>query len=107
MGTNAGAQMLSGSNNFLLAEDELGRIGAEQGLILGGALIILRLGLALSLFLKSIRLPKEDKLLPMIFCGTALFSITQGQWAQPSMLGYSVMVTGFLLAGINLNLKEE
>lgn len=105
MGTNAGAQMLSGSNNFLLAEDELGRIGAEQGLVLGGSLILLRLGFALSLFLKSIRLPKEEKLLPMIFCGTALFSLTQGQWAQPSMLGYSVMVAGLLLAGINKNLK--
>ena len=105
MGTNAGAQILSGSNKFLLAEDELGRIGAEQGLLLGGGIIILRLGLALNLFLKSIRLPEEEKLLPMIFCGTALFSLTQGQWAQPSMLGYSVMVTGLLLASINKNRK--
>ena len=107
MGTNAGAQMLSGSTNFLLAEDELGRIGAEQGLILGGSLIILRLGFALSLFLRSIRLSIEEKLLPMIFCGTALFSLAQGQWAQPSMLGYSVMVAGLLLASINNNLKTE
>jgi hypothetical protein len=105
MGTNAGAQMLSGKMNFLLAEDELGRIGAEQGLVLGGALILLRLGFALSLFVKSIRLPNEEKILPMIFCGTALFSLTQGQWAQPSMLGYSVMVTGLLLASINSNSK--
>ncbi|WP_289661618.1 hypothetical protein [Flavobacterium panacagri] len=105
MGTNAGAQMLSGSNGFLIAEDELSRIGGEQGLLLGGIIIMLRLGLALSLFMKSIRLPQEDKLLPVIFCGTALFSLTQGQWAQPSMLGYSVMVTGLLLAGINKNTK--
>lgn len=105
MGTNAGAQMLSGSNKFLIAEDELGRIGGEQGLLLGGGIIILRFGLALSLFLKSIRLPNEDKLLPMIFCGTALFSIVQGQWAQPSMLGYTVMVAGLLLASINKNPK--
>ena len=107
MGTNAGAQMLSGSVKFLIAEDELGRIGGEQGLILGGGTIILRILLALSLFLKSIRLPSEEKLLAMIFCGTALFSITQGQWAQPSMLGYSVMVAGLLLASINKNLKHE
>lgn len=59
MGTNAGAQMLSGSNGFLIAEDELSRIGGEQGLLLGGAIILLRLGLALSLFLKSIRLPRR------------------------------------------------
>jgi hypothetical protein len=99
--------MLSGSSKFLIAEDELGRIGGEQGLILGGGLIILRLWFSLSLFLKSIRLSKEDKLLPMIFCGTALYSITQGQWAQPSMLGYSVMVSGLLLASINIKLKTE
>jgi hypothetical protein len=107
MGTNAGAQILSGSNKFLLAEDELGRIGAEQGLLLGGGIIILRLALALNLFLKSIRLPKEDKLLPVIFCGTALFSIVQGQWAQPSMLGYAVIVAGLLLASTNKNRKIE
>lgn len=107
MGTNAGAQMLSGSNGFLIAEDELSRIAGEQGLLLGGGIIILRLGLALNLFLKTIGLPKEDKLLPFIFCGTALFSLTQGQWAQPSMLGYSVMVTGLLLASINENVKTE
>lgn len=107
MGTNAGAQMLSGSNKFLLAEDELGRIAGEQGLLLGGAIIVLRLGLALSLFLKSIKLPNENKLLSLVLCGTALFSITQGQWAQPSMLGYSVMVTGLLVASIKMNLKTN
>jgi hypothetical protein len=107
MGTNAGAQMLSGSNKFLIAEDELGRIGGEQGLLLGGGIIILRIGLALSLFLKSIRLPNDERLLSMVFCGTALFTITQGQWAQPSMLGYAVMVAGLLLASINKNLKTE
>jgi hypothetical protein len=31
----------------------------------------------------------------------------QGQWAQPSMLGYSVLVSGLLLASINMNLKTE
>lgn len=107
MGTNAGAQMLSGSTSFLIAEDELGRIGGEQGVLLGGGIILLRLGLAVSLFLKSIRMPHEDKLLPLIFCGTALFSLTQGQWAQPSMLGYSVMVTGLLVASTNIKLKKE
>jgi hypothetical protein len=107
MGTNAGAQILSGSNKFLIAEDEFGRIGGEQGLLLGGGIILLRLALALSLFLKSIKLPHEEKLLPLIFCGTALFSILQGQWAQPSLLGYTVMVAGLLLAAINKNVKTD
>ncbi|PTT18831.1 hypothetical protein DBR27_00280 [Flavobacterium sp. HMWF030] len=107
MGTNAGAQMLSGSNSFLIAEDELGRVGGEQGLILGGGLILLRLILAINLFFKSIKLPQENRLLPLTFCGTALYLITLGQWAQPSMLGCSVLTVGLLVASINMNLKTD
>lgn len=107
MGTNAGAQMLSGSNSFLIAEDELGRVGGEQGLILGGGLIFLRLVLAIRLFVKSIKLPQEDKLLPLTLCGTALYLIILGQWAQPSMLGCTVLTVGLLVASINMNLKTE
>lgn len=107
MGTNAGAQMLTGKNDFLISEGELGRLGGEQGLIFGGGLIALRLFLALALFYKSIRLPNASKLLPLTFCGTALFLITQGQWAQPSMLGCAVIATGLLVASINSNFKTE
>ena len=103
MGTNAGAQILSGKTDFLIAEDELSRITGEQGLLLGGGTILVRLGLAVSLFIKALQLPAEHKLLPVILCGTALFSLTQGQWAQPSMLGYTIIVSGILLALINKN----
>jgi len=107
MGTNAGAQMLSGSNTFLIAEDELGRVGGEQGLILGGGLIFLRLVLAINLFVKSIRLPQEDRLLPLTFCGTALYLIVLGQWAQPSMLGCAVLTVGLLVASLKMNLSQD
>ena len=105
MGTNAGAQMLTGKIKFLISEGELGRLGGEQGLILGGGLIALRLFLAIALFYKSLQLPNNLKLLPLTFCGTALFLITQGQWAQPSMLGSTVITAGLLVASININLK--
>jgi hypothetical protein len=107
MGTNAGAQMLTGKTKFLISEGELGRLGGEQGLVFGGGLIALRLILAISLFYKSIKLPSVYKLLPLTFCGTALFLITQGQWAQPSMLGCSVVAAGLLVASINVKLKTE
>jgi hypothetical protein len=107
MGNNAGAQMLVGKRDFLVSEGELNRVGGEQGLILGGGLIVLRLVLAISLFLKSIKLPSAYKLLPVTFCGTALFMITQGQWAQPSMLGCAVVATGLLVASINIKPKTE
>lgn len=107
MGTNAGAQMLTGKTDFLISEGELGRVGGEQGLILGGGLILLRIIFAIGLLYKSIRLPKESKLLPIIFCGTALYLITQGQWAQPSMLGCAIVASGLLVASINMNSKTE
>ncbi|WP_291153584.1 hypothetical protein [Flavobacterium sp. UBA7680] len=107
MGTNAGAQLLTGQRKFLVSEGELNRVGGEQGLILGGGLVVLRLVLAFGLFFSSIKLPGNYKLLPLTFCGTALFLITQGQWAQPSMLGCAVLATGLLLAGMNINLKTE
>jgi len=107
MGTNAGAQMLTGKIKFLISEGELGRLGGEQGLILGGGLIALRLILAISLLYKSIKLPSVYKLLSLTFCGTALFLITQGQWAQPSMLGCTVIAAGLLVASINIKLKIQ
>lgn len=107
MGTNAGAQMLAGNRTFLISEGELGRLAGEQGLILGGLLIGLRIVLAIKLLLTSLKLPKEDKLLPVIFCGTALLAIAQGQWAQPSVLGSAVIVSGLLIASINMNQKLE
>lgn len=107
MGTNAGAQMLTGKIKFLISEGELGRLGGEQGLILGGGLIALRLILAISLFYKSIKLPGVYKLLSLTLCGTALFLITQGQWAQPSMLGCAVIAAGLLVASINSKAKTE
>lgn len=107
MGTNAGAQMLTGKTKFLISEGELGRLGGEQGLVFGGGLIGLRLFLAIALFIKSIKLPNPYKLLPLTFCGGALFWITQGQWAQPSMLGCAVIATGLLIASINIKLKTE
>ncbi len=105
MGTNAGAQILTGKGGFfLVSEGEFGRLGGEQGLIFGGGLIALRIFLAIHLAVKSWRLPKEEKLLPFIFCGAACIALMQGQWAQPTVLGYGVLMAGLLLACFK---KEE
>lgn len=107
MGTNAGAQMLNGNRHFIISEGEIGRLAGEQGLIFGGLLIGLRLFLSIDLFVASIKVLKENNnILPIIFCGTVLLSITQGQWAQPSILGSAIIVSGLLLATINID-KEK
>lgn len=100
MGTNAGAQMLNGKITFLIAETEFGRLGGEQGIIFGGGLILLRVILGISMTMKSFRLPQEDKLLPFVLCGAAVVSLIQGQWAQPSILGYAVIMGGLVMASL-------
>ena len=100
MGTNAGAQMLNGKTTFLISETEFGRLGGEQGIVFGGGLIVLRIFLAVSIAIKSLKLPQEERLLPFIICGAACVAIMQGQWAQPSVLGYAIIMTGLVLASL-------
>lgn len=100
MGTNAGAQMLTGKIAFLIGETEFSRIGGEQGIIFGGGLILLRIVFAISISVQSLKLSKEKKLLPFIICGAACIAIFQGQWAQPSILGYAVIMTGLVMASL-------
>lgn len=100
MGTNAGAQMLSGKVVFLVSETEFGRLVGEQGIIFGGGVMCLRIFLAISIAIKSWKLPKEEKLLPFILCGAACSAIFQGQWAQPSVLGYAIIMTGLVMVSI-------
>ena len=108
MGTNAGAQLLKGKVTFLVAETEFGRLGGEQGIIFGGGLILLRTFLAISLAFRSIKLPHEQKLLPFILCGAACTAIFQGQWAQPTVLGYAIIMAGLVLASLkNDSISEQ
>jgi hypothetical protein len=98
MGTNAGAQMLTGKTVFLVSETEFGRLVGEQGIVFGLGIITIRLVLAFSIAIKSWKLPQEEKLLPFILCGAACSTIFQGQWAQPSVLGYAIIMVGLVLA---------
>ncbi len=101
MGTNAGAKMLTGKVDYLIAESEFGRLAGEQGIIFGGGLIFLRIFFAASIAIQSWKLPKEEKLLPFIICGAACATIAQGQWGQPSILGYGISMAGLVMASLN------
>lgn len=103
MGTNAGAQMLTGKTTFLISENEFNRLSGEQGIIFGGGLILIRVLLAIVIAMKSWNLPKDQKLLCFILCGTACIALVQGQWAQPTILGYAIIVVGMVMA----SLKKE
>lgn len=104
MGTNAGAQMLTGKTVFLVSEGEFGRLGGEQGIIFGGGIIVLRILLAVQIVIKSWKMPQQEKLLPFIICGAGCVALMQGQWAQPTILGFGTIMTGLVLASLK---KEE
>jgi hypothetical protein len=103
MGTNAGAQMLTGKISFLVSETEFGRLVGEQGIVFGGGIMFLRIFLTISIAIRSWKLPKEERLLPFILCGAACSAIFQGQWAQPSVLGFAVIMVGLVM----VNLKKS
>lgn len=101
MGTNAGSAMLTGDRAFLIAEGEWGRLIGEMGIVLGILTILVRLAFSFSLLLKSFFELRLGNILPWILLSFALLVIPQGQWAQPTTLGFSTVIGGLLLASLN------
>ena len=103
MGTNAGAQLMMGKREFLIAEGEWARLIGEMGFVLGLIAIILRGSLVFELLKKSWDAIKSENLLPWMLMSFAAVNLLQGQWAQPTALGFSVLIGGLVIA----SLKDE
>lgn len=101
IGTNGGAKFLTGQNTFLLAEGEWGRIILESGPILGLAFVIWRVLLTANLGLISYRLLKRGEILPIMLFGAGFIALLNGQFGQPTSLGFAVFVCGLCLATAN------
>jgi hypothetical protein len=103
MGTNAGAQLLVGhADEFLISEGEWGRLIGEMGAFLGIAAILLRVNICLKLIRESyIKLVKND-FLPWMLLSISLQALAQGQWAQPTALGFAVIVGGLSIASLKV-----
>jgi hypothetical protein len=101
MGTNAGAKLLTGkSGEFLISEGEWGRLIGEMGAVLGLTAIALRLSLSLKMLYEAYKRLKFDNLLPWIFVSASFLAVAQGQWAQPTALGFSVVMGGLTIASM-------
>ncbi|HEA31093.1 MAG TPA: hypothetical protein ENH91_14060 [Leeuwenhoekiella sp.] len=101
MGTNAGSQLLTGERAFLIAEGEWGRLIGEMGLLLGSAVILIRMLFCAEILLKSFKNLKSENLLPWLLLSFGLLNIPQGQWAQPTALGFAIVSGGLILASLN------
>ncbi len=100
MGTNAGAKLLTGKMTFLVAEEEWGRLIGEMGLLLGMAVIAVRVSVVVDLFRRSWRAVGKHNLLPWLLLSFAALNVLQGQWAQPTALGFAVLSGGLVLAAM-------
>ncbi|WP_282179033.1 hypothetical protein [Maribacter stanieri] len=108
MGTNAGSQLLVGERSFLIAEDEWGRLIGEMGLLLGFLIIFIRLSFCLNITILAYKKIKSGDLLPWILLSFGLLIIPQGQWGVPTVLGFSTLIGGLILASIeNENRTNE
>lgn len=103
IGTNAGSRLSSGKEvAFIIAEGEWGRLIGEMGAFFGFAAIILRMHLSLRLMYEGYNRLKYSNLLPWLFVSVSFQSIAQGQWAQPTALGFGVVYGGLTIAAMKM-----
>ena len=100
MGTNVGSMLLTGGTRFLISEGEWGRLIGESGILIGFIIIFLRLRISAKMALAAYRKLAKDNLLPWFLLSFALLQIPQGQWAQPTSLGFSILIGGLLIASL-------
>jgi hypothetical protein len=102
IGTNGGAKFLTGRAIFLLTEGEWGRVILESGPILGLAYLAWRTTLTFNLGLFSFRqLRRDGNILPIMLYCAGFLSLLNGQFGQPTNLGFAVFVCGLCLASGN------
>ncbi|AKD03983.1 membrane protein [Pontibacter korlensis] len=102
MGTNVGSMLLTGDLTYLISEGEWGRLIGELGALMGLAVIFLRLALCVNIVWASYHKLMLGDLLPWMLLSFGLLVVPQGQWAQPTSLGFSTLIGGLMLASLRV-----
>jgi len=100
MGTNVGSVLMSGKIEFLISEGEWGRLVGELGFSIGIIVIIVRLIVSVKITIASWHDLKYGNTLPWILLCFCLLTLPQGQWAQPTSLGFSIFVAGLTISSL-------
>ncbi|WP_269241701.1 hypothetical protein [Flavobacterium limnophilum] len=100
-GTNVAAVLISNKMGFLVSEEEWSRVVAESGYLFGWGILFIRLFWSLSLLKKSFRvLTYKKDLLAFLLMPSVLIFVISGQWSQPTILGFSALLGGLVLASL-------
>ena len=100
MGTGAGAVMMTGALDFLLAEGEWARVVLESGALLGISFLAYRVWLAASIAGRALAGARQQQLLPWLFAWYAVRSLISEGLSQPTNLGFMVLASGLCLASM-------
>lgn len=100
MGTNVGSMLLTGGRTFLISEGEWGRVLGEQGPVLGLGVIVIRLVLSAQLSWAAFQRALRGDTLAWVLLSFTLILLPQGQWAQPTSLGFSTLLSGLCMAAL-------
>ncbi len=101
IGTNGGANFLTGRTAFLLAEGEWSRILLESGPVLGLSFLLWRTILTVWLGCLSLRALARGETLPILLFSAGFSLLLNGQFGQATTLGFAVILNGLCLASIN------
>ena len=96
-GTSLGAKLLNNDSILNLADFEWMREIGELGLM-GLLVILLRMGLAIKISLASYKKLASGIILPWLLMSVGVLMVTQGQWHQPTALGFCALSGGIWLA---------
>jgi hypothetical protein len=98
IGTNVGGRILVGRPAILLGESEWTRVLAESGPVLGVGFLLWRTLLVLQLGRWSFAALKRGNVLPILLFGSGFTVLLNGQFGQPTILGFAVILNGLCLA---------
>lgn len=105
MGTNAGASLLTGKVRFLLSEGEWGRVLMESGSTLGTIYIVLRIIIVTWMGWLCLKTAFLGNIMPFLLLGSCALLILNGQFGQPTTLGFAVFEGGLCLAACQNNAR--
>lgn len=97
IGTTLGAQLTHDNSVVLAADYEWMREMGELGLM-GLFVIAIRVGLTFKIAMASYSRIKNNDLLPWLMASLGIIIVVQGQWHQPTALGFCGIVGGLWLA---------
>lgn len=111
LGTSVGAQLAGGNAgmfSFFNGEQEWNRMTNESGLLLGWAIIAVRLLISGYLFFRAYHvLRQQQDPLPWMLSAGVLLTFPQGQMGIPTNLGFIILLAGLGLAALKTKYNRK